>query len=159
MKINVTVDLSDFYSEGDEQSFSEQIKQSIAYDVRTKILNDWREKINVDFSNEIKAEIEAQKGILISETVKMCFDAKQVKERYGSAMVSIEEYVNGVLDNDLKVSESFQSKLRGWSEKATNEITKELKDRYDLLFASNLVSKMNELGMLKPDVAQLILNK
>jgi len=158
MKINVTVDLSDFYSE-DESSFSEQIKGAIANDVRQQILSDWREKIKATFSDEIKAEIKNQKEKLIVSTVKECFDAKLVKERYGNEMVSIEAYVNKVLDDDLRISDTFQDMLRNITNDATKVISKQLKDRYDLLFASSLVSKMNELGMLKPDVAQLILEQ
>jgi hypothetical protein len=159
MKIKVEVDLSEFYSEEDDVNFSAQIKSTIAYNVKQQILQDWRDKIGAEFSAEIKSEIEKQKGDLISSTVKACFDAKLVKEKYGSEMVSIEKYVEQILDNDLRVSNIFQDTLRNITNEAAKVISKQLKDRYDLLFASSLVSKMNELGMLKPDVAQLILSE
>jgi hypothetical protein len=41
----------------------------------------------------------------------------------------------------------------------TKLFSAEFKDRYDLLFASQLVSKMNAVGLLKDDVAKLLIDK
>lgn len=39
------------------------------------------------------------------------------------------------------------------------DFANEMKERYDLLFASQLVAKMSETGLLKEDVAKLLLPK
>jgi hypothetical protein len=49
--------------------------------------------------------------------------------------------------------------LTAQTKKATDSISKELKERYDLLFASQIVSKLHENGMLKEDVAKLLLTQ
>ena len=52
----------------------------------------------------------------------------------------------------------------GWNspneniKKLAQKFGEEMKNRYDLLFASQLVAKMNENGLLKEDVAKKLLD-
>ena len=52
----------------------------------------------------------------------------------------------------------------GWNspneniKKLAQKFGEEMKNRYDLLFASQLVAKMNESGLLKEDVAKKLLD-
>jgi hypothetical protein len=94
---------------------------------------------------------------MVSQQVEECLKSKMVKSRYSNDLVNIQDYISKQLDNDLNVSRDFQNRLDKISSDSAKSITQQLKDRYDLMFASNLVSKMNELGMLKQDVAKLIL--
>ena len=43
--------------------------------------------------------------------------------------------------------------------KEAEKFSKQMKDRYDLLFASQLVAKMSNAGMLKDDVAKILLEQ
>ena len=156
MKVTVTVDLSEFYSE-DETDFSTQIKDAIAYDVKNQILSDWREKVKDIFGETLRQNISDEISEMVKKQVKECFNSKTVKSRYSNDFVTIPDYISKQLDNDLNVSRDFQNRLDKISSDSAKSITQQLKDRYDLIFASNLVSKMNELNMLKPDVAKLIL--
>lgn len=157
MKINVEVDLSEFYSEEDGMSFSSQIKDYVAFTVKQKISDEWRNTIGNEFSNQVKREIEEEKESFIKSVVKERFDSKLIKSRYGNDDISIEKYVDEVLNDDLRVSDRFQRQLKELSENSAKLITKDLKDRYDLLFSSQIVSKLNENGMLKEDVGRILL--
>ena len=56
MKINVTVDLSEFYSQDEEMTFSSQIKSDIAYRVKQSIFADFRDKIGSEFKEAVVFE-------------------------------------------------------------------------------------------------------
>jgi len=158
MKINVTVDLSNFYSE-DESSFSEQIKSAIAYDVKKQVLNDFKEKLTNDFTFQIAAEIAKEKESLITSVLKdLCINAK-VKQRYSTKeQISIVDYITEELERTQLSGNAIQDFLSKQVKQSTDNISKELKSRYDILFASQIVSKLHENGLLKENVAQLLLD-
>lgn len=82
----------------------------------------------------------------------------KVKKRYSSNdMITVAEYVAEEVErtvvNDSKLKEYLNKAVKT----AGDAIGKELKERYDLLFASQIVSKLHENGMLKEDVAKILL--
>jgi hypothetical protein len=160
MIFNVTVDLSDFYTEEEGQSFSQAIKDYIAYDVKTKVLADFKAKTTDEFQKVVIAEIEKQKeGYIVGVLSELVTTAK-VKKRYSSdEKISIAEYITEELERTTLSDSKVKDFLTGQTKKATDAISKELKERYDLLFASQIVSKLHENGMLKDDVAKLLLTQ
>ena len=94
MKINVTVDLADFYSEEDGLSFSEQIKDAIVFKVKQEILSDWKIKIGEEFNRVVKEEVEAQKEQFITDVMKELVVNAKVKKHYSSGeQISISEWI------------------------------------------------------------------
>lgn len=159
MKINVTVDLSDFYSE-DESSFSEQIKSAIAYDVRQQVLADWKAKIGAEFNSAVIAEVEKQKEQFITSALNELVVNAKVKKRYSSNdMISISEWITEELERTQLSENKLRDFLNSQTTKTSDKISKELKNRYDMLFASQIVAKLHENGMLKEDVAKLLLKE
>lgn len=168
MKIKVEVDLSDFYDESEgEEDFSAQIKDAIAWDVKQQILKDWKGKITDEFKSYVVAEIEKSKTSFINDTLKeLAVDAKIKKSYYSDEMVSIKDYIIEKLEQTQLSNDAVQEFIRNETknennrlEKIAKSFTTELKERYDLLFASQIVSKLNGNGMLKDKVAKLILDK
>lgn len=160
MKINVQVDLSEFYSEEDEQSFSDQIKSAILYQVKQEVLKDYKEKLGDMFSAAVKAEIEAQKESFITSVINDLVVSAKVKQRYGSGeLISISEYVCEELERTQLSNSRIHDFLTDQTKKSSDKISTELKNRYDLLFASQIVIKLNENGMLNENVAKLLLDK
>ena len=39
-----------------------------------------------------------------------------------------------------------------------SEVVKEVQDRYDMLFAANIITKLNEKSMLKPGVFEALMS-
>lgn len=158
MKINVTVDLTEFYAENEGDNFSEEIKRAIASDVKFQILKEWKDKIGDEFNKAVIAEVEKQKENLITDTFnKLAVDAK-VKKQYSSGeMISIAQWITEEFERMHLSDNKLNSLLASQLTKSSDRISKELKDRYDLLFASQIVSKLNEAGMLKEDVAKILL--
>lgn len=161
MKINVTVDLEDFYNEDDETSINEQIKNDIAYRVKNQIWKDFQEKTLESFSNQITRQIALDKDLRIQETINSFFTEKKIKKAYsGGAMVTCEEYISADLEREyLNSGNRFEALVRDALQKQSTKIVNDLKERYDLLFASQIVTKLNEQGMLKEDIAKLLLGK
>lgn len=158
MKINVTVDLSDFYSE-DETSFSQQIKDYIAYSVKTQVLADWKVKISDEFNKAVTEQVELHKKELISNTfAELAINAK-VKKRYASTdMISISEWIVEEFERTTLNDSYLRDHLNKTVKASSDKISTELKNRYDMLFASHIVAKLNENGMLKEDVAKMLID-
>jgi len=167
MKITVQVDLSEMYSEDDEQSFNSQILDSIAYEVKSKVMTDFRNKgfevveqsarqlINTDFEKEIETTVKNIfdfKVVRDGKTYKQLVEEKISTNTYFTDAGRAEKWINSILD-------PLQGKIIDAVKSEAIKIGQELSNRYDLLFASQLVAKMNEAGLLKEDVANLLLPK
>ena len=118
-----------------EQSIHDRVEKQVEMEVKEMV-----EKIlYTKLSNEIKNEIEtgltksrrkSDTKITFKEYVRECF-----------------EYEGGYKNFDETIKTLAKS------------FTSELKHRYDLLFASQIVAKLNDNGLLKDDVAKLIIDK
>jgi len=168
MRIKVEVDLCDLYDEdGEGENFNEQIKTAIAWDVKQAVLKDWKAKITDEFKTYVVSEIEKSKTSFVDDTLKELAVNAKVKKRYSSNdMISIKDYITEELQRTQLSSDAVQNFLRKEIKAEENRLkelsksfTDELKERYDLLFASQIVTKLNENGMLKDKVAKLILDK
>lgn len=157
MKITVTVDASELYSEEEGQNFSEAIKGAIAYDVKQSILKDFKEKIGYEFNKAVAEEVEKHKQFLIQDIMNEMFIVAKVKKNYSNEMVSISEFIKGEIERTSFNSDQLKRTIDDQTKKASSLIAEELKKRYDILFASQIVSKLNEQGMLKEDVAKILL--
>lgn len=168
MKIKVEVDLSEFYQEDEYgDSFSEQIKEHIKWAVKQEILKDWKEKVTTEFTKSVVEEVEKSKIFFINDTLKELAENAKIKKRYSSEeMISIVDYIKDELknirfDTDYvkKYLDKRTEKQNEYLDKISKDIVNELKDRYDMLFASQIVAKLNEQGMLKEKVAKILLDK
>jgi len=170
MKINVTVDLSEFYTEDQENSFSEEIKSEIAARVRNQVWKDFESSAMHELKQMVHAEFEKTKGENVTSIVSRVIASKKIKKSdNNSELVTIEEYVTEKITKDYfserqsaesimrNLISNFESKFNSELKQNSETISRELRDRYDLLFASQIVTKLNENGMLKSDVARLLL--
>jgi len=159
MKINVTVDLGDFFSEDDDMSFSDQVKKDISNRINRTIWESLNKEMVSAFENQVKRKIELDKDLKISEKINDLFINQKVKKSQwdGFEMVSLSEFIELELTKNFSPSRDFDLKVERLVKDKANELVKELKDRYDLLFASQIVAKLNENGMLADDVGKMLL--
>jgi hypothetical protein len=165
MKINVTVDLEDFYNE-DETSFNEQILDYISSQVKSKIFDQFKDKgfdlvaQNVKkltdsvFDNQIQLMIEDVFKNRVSKngtTWEKIISEKLENRNYFREDSDLEKYLQ---DNIRRSDSAIHEIIAGHC----NKISKDLKDRYDLMFASQIVIKLNEQGLLKSDLSTLLTN-
>ncbi len=119
----------------------------------------------------IAHEFEKQKSKQLEKIVKKVIASEKIKKSdYSNELVTLEEYlIESLRNNYFSERNTAESVMRGYVvnfeakfnkdvKSSAEEISKELKDRYDLLFASQIVSNLNKNGMLNADVARVLLN-
>lgn len=129
-----TVELDEFWMDEDSGTLDEKLKSYVIHDVIMQIKSGIREKIETEISSQIQKQLEQ----CMYEYIQ-----KEVKDFISEGKIRKSSY-----NNTEKVIKSL-----------AKDFGKELKERYDLLFASQLVAKMSETGLLKEDVAKLLLPK
>lgn len=154
--MKITIDLEDFWMESDSEGLTEDIKSHIVMHVKQDIWSGIKKLVEEHCEVQIKKEIEKglyqQLNLMIAESLK----TDQVKKRYSNnEVVSVQEWVKGEIER-VSIDREF---LQQFVTKTAANFGKEMKNRYDLLFASQLVAKMNETGLLKENVANLLLEK
>jgi len=170
MKINVTVDLSEFYTEEEGQSFSEEIKNEISSRVKNQVWKDFQDKALDELKLLVNAEFAKSKELNISYVIAEIFSAEKLKKNQNSSeMVTVKEYITEKIKADyFSERQSAESVLKGLVtgfenkfnielKQSSDAISKEIRERYDLLFASQIVTKLNEQGLLREDVAKILL--
>lgn len=181
MKINVTVDLEDLYDEyGTEDggaSFNQQILDEINRKVHFEIWSEFKKLALDDFKTKINNELVSAKDEEIKRIVQKVFSDRKIKTREATKnnpepeMITLFEYIQDKIEKDYfsmgntaevllrdKIREMQVSVEKNIS-LAADSLSNEIKQRYDLLFASQLVAKMNQAGMLKDDVAKLLIDQ
>ena len=163
MKINIEVDLSDLYAEynNEEDSLNEIVKQDITQRVKNEVWNKFKEEGFTAFCQQIDRKINLDKDLKIQEVINHLFEEKKCKKDYynPNELVTIKEYIENKIEKEYFQNTSyFEALIKKHIENFTSSYTKELKDRHDMLFASQIVLKMNEQGLLKDGVAQTLLN-
>ena len=176
MKINVTVDLEDFYNEEDS-SFNEQIVSYINYQVKNEIWGEFRKIALDDFKLKLNAELLQEKDQEVQRIITKVFSDRKIKVREISKgnpepeMVTMFEYIQDRIEKEYfspdKTAEyvlrdkirEFQVLMEKTLAASAQKITDELKDRYDLLFASQIVSNLSKNGLLKEDMSKLLIDK
>ena len=150
------IDLEDFWLDED-QDIESGLKN---YVINKTVQNIWdkiKKKVSESIDLIVKKAVEKSLYAKINKLADEILKIEQVKnpDMYGdnkNEYISIVDYIK-----------YKYVKKSGWDspdkriEKLAEEFAKEIKDRYDLMFASQLVAKMHNNGLLKEDVAKLIL--
>jgi len=155
--MKLKVDLDDFYLD-EEDDLVPAIKDFVVNEVTSTIWDRVEEKIKqkiLDLCNEnIQKIIDEKIEMYLTEML----DKEMIKkDRWSDELVSLQEYVLTAFNKDF--DNNYKNTLGRIVEGKTKNICEEIKKRYDLLFASQLISKMNDQNMLKEDIAKLILDK
>ena len=158
MKLTVNVDLEDFFQNEDE-TLQESIVRAIETSVIRRLEKDFREKIKDDFYKKIIEKFLSEKDAKVKEIIEKAFDEEKVKKSYYSDdMVTYTEYVTEVLKRDLN-SPDLDRKIKAVSDKVSATAFEEMKKRYDVYFAAQIIEKLVAAGMLAQGVAESILKQ
>lgn len=173
MKINVTVDLDDFFNE-DETSFNEQIISSLNHQIMREIWYNFRTLALDEFKAKIEEQFNQEKNNELERIISKIFSEKRIKTKLtkdGVETVTLFEYIEDKLSSAYfsetsSAEKILESKIASKDDEikksiinSAEKLSNDLKNRYDLLFASQIVAKLNENGMLKEDVAKILLGQ
>jgi len=145
-----TVEVEDFWLEEGELSttLKDAVKQDVVFQIRTEIKEKVQKLMEDILKKEILKQIETRVQMLMETFLK---DGK-VKAPYSNQPeMTVEEWIATSFKNADKT-------IKDYIEKSAKLQSDELKKRYDLLFASQIVTKLNEQSMLREDVAKLLLS-
>ena len=150
--MKITIDISDFYLD-EEQDIETALKQQIIHQVVNAIDKSIKEKVEKQISLEVKDVVEKTLYQKISKAIGEVIKTSVFKRRSNNEIGTIEEYIKDCLSYNGNWN-SFDEQIK----KLAQMHAKEIKDRYDLLFASQIVSKLGENGLLNSEAAKLLLN-
>lgn len=151
MKLNVTVDLDDieigdFYEDGD-LTLSEIIKKEIISQVTTNV----RKAVFEKYHEDIEVAVEKNVSELTKKVLKGFENSNETFEytpRYSSKPVvtTIKDLVMNYFAKEVESSRVSDS-----VERIAKDFVTELKNRYDITFASLIVKNMKEQHLLADD--------
>lgn len=151
-KMKIVVDLEDFWFEEDEQlipALQDHVKTMVIRQIGDSI----KKQVDLFMDKAIKEEINSQLEMRVKILMEAQLETGKVKGRYsGDQEMTIQEWVS----KEIKTN---SSNIHDYVLKTAKAQGEDLKRRYDLLFASQIVAKINEQGLLKDDVAKLLLPK
>lgn len=148
--MKIVVDLEDFWLEEDEQlipALQGHVKSIVIREIGDSIKNQVMSFMNKAMKEEVEKQLEMRVKLLMDSAL----ETGKITGRYSSdGEMTVQEWVS-------KEIKSNSSNTLDFVNKAAKREAEELKKRYDLVFASQIVAKINEQGLLKEDVAKLLL--
>ena len=149
--MKISVDISDFYLDED-QDIESGLKSYIVNTVIQEIQKSIKERVEKQITLEVKDVVEKTMYQKVTKAISEVIKTAVFKRRGSNEMGTIEDYVKDCIN--------YQSNWNGFDEqikKLAQANVKEMKDRYDLLFASQIVTKLGENGLLNNEAAKLLL--
>ena len=147
--MHIKIDLADFYLDSDdhlESALREHVKSEVVREIWKRI----SDAVQTQITQQVSKVIEEQVNARVAATVDMLIEKGEIVRNRET--IKITDHItklfaennawNNVGDPIKRLAESY---------------AKQLKDRYDIAFANRLVVKINEQGLLKEDVARLLL--
>lgn len=161
LEINLKVNLEDYIEdikreivehtdeEGcDSETFNKlTLKQSIIDDIKFQIKQSIKNGAKDQIDREIKKYVEAEIPALLNETMTAFF-ANNKLVLWGKE-TTISDFIEQELSKNF--NKSYQNQYNTVLEQKCKSFVEDLKKRYDLAFAAQIVQKMAELKMLKDE--------
>ena len=151
--LKVTIEVpEEWIEEGEiQEALKYQIIQNLSIKIMDRLNNDFVKKIeNIAI---VKVE-ESFKKIADEETKDFIENGLVSSFNNSSKKITVKEYIADRFNN----SNAYNSQ-RSLIEKLAKDYSTEMKNRYDMMFASQLVIKLNEQGMLKEGVFDSLMKK
>lgn len=145
-----TVEVDEFWLD-EEADLAPALQNSVKNDVVAQIKKSVEAQVSQLMEKIMKEEIKSKMDIIVGGLMRDFLVVGRVKGSYSSdPELPLAEWVS-------KQVTSQNSVIQDWIKKSVEAQVTELKKRYDLLFATQIVSKLNKEGMLKEDIAKLLL--
>ena len=165
MKINIEIDLENFYAENFDgceyggieatSSLSQEVVEVIKSEVKSAICN----QVSVVVTKMATDEFERYGNDKIKEItdfkmLEFISEGKVRKSLSGDEMISVDEKLRGIFDNSNNWNSPYEA-----IERVGQGFAKELRTRYDITFATNIVNGLEKQGLLKAGVFEALTDK
>jgi hypothetical protein len=149
--MKIEININDFYFD-QENELEPALKDYIIRECVNQISQNIREKVDQHVKTKVSDMVEKYYGTLIQDTIKTIIDTERVS--YGREEATLADHIRKQIN-----ANSGWNSPREQLEKIAKAHADEIKKRYDLMFATQIVAKLGQNGMLKEDIAQLILTE
>jgi polyhydroxyalkanoate synthesis regulator phasin len=146
MKMTVDIDLDGIWFEDGE--LSTQIQKALMQDLKQQILASLAQDVKNQMADEVRSVVHEVFTEIIQAQLNKILVEDNIPVRGGKSLREL-------------IEEKFTSS--GWSspeeqiKKLASRFGAEMKSRYDLMFATQLVANMSNHGLLKDEMSKLIL--
>ncbi|ASM66364.1 hypothetical protein [Bacteroides caccae] len=148
-----TVEIDEFWLDEDSNGFEEELKNSIKIDVCQQIKKMMLTHIENEITNVVKQQVSDTLREQIQALVADVISTGMIRESsYSDKEISIENWIKSQFNANCGYHNA-NAKITELAKKFGDE----MKQRYDLLFASQIVAKLDEHGLMKEDIAELLL--
>lgn len=161
MKITVEVNLEDGWFDED-QNLDEALKSTIVSQVKQKLWSELKVKAEKEILTQVNTQVNDELESKIQAAVKeLIIEDKFKNPNYYSNSDDPARKIEFITLKELthykfSSNNSSYSNITDTIKKLSKAFSDEMRNRYDLSFASQLVSKLNEQGLLKQGVFDAI---
>jgi len=145
-----TIEVDDFYLE--EGELSTELKKYVIEKVVDSIWKDIDKRVESQITLTVKNEIKQKLEMKINSTVENTVLTEKI--RIDNKEISLVDYIKEVFVKNT----GWSSPVESFKEFA-KRFGAEMKQRYDIAFANQIVSKLNENGLLKDEAVAKLLEK
>lgn len=148
--MKITVEISDDFIEDDK--LTDAIKNDIIYSVSSNVRLALKKQIDDEIEKVVKLKVLEECNSLITKTINEFAEKGTMVS--GGKEVLIKDHLKAVFTQNS-----------GWNnpnaaiQKLADHWAKQLKTAYDGAFVTEIVKRMNETGLLKPEAASFLLQK
>lgn len=152
-KMTITINMDEFWMDEDS-SFEESFKKYIIDQATYKAFESVKKNLYKEISLKVEEEVREKTEEFMHDFVKQNADKLEMKVGYNQT-VPLEEGIRTILSNNAdKYAMTSITKL---VEAYAKSFVDDLRKRYDLLFASQVITKLNENNMLKEGVFEALM--
>lgn len=150
--MKITIEMDEYLPS--EESLDDAIKATILQAVKTEVFASIKSRVDDQITREVKLAIESEMYKQISKSIKEYLKSWEIrKDTYSKEVMSITDWIKYKFETS-NWSMNFSALLN----EQVKIFTTEIKQRYDLMFGSQIIAKMNEQWFLKEWIAKLILD-
>lgn len=158
MKLKVTIDLDSLIEDlfvdcdpeyGPEYELKELVKLEIMQNAKSAILKEIKDPMKKDLESRIKILVEDSYKSEISSEIKSLLKDKKIRGKYsGDPELTLKAWISTKLNDYISKDNTIEKIIKTQAE----SLSQDLKNRYDMYFASQFLIKLRDQGVLKEGV-------
>lgn len=146
--MKITLELDSTYLDGDtlDEAICNKIEKEVTKEIWSKVKNQVEKEVTSVAETYVREQLNEH---IISYTKTIIETEKLEAPRYYDGdqdRISVEEYIKHFLRKDSK------DKVKKAVKDFADQFTQKLRDRYDMEFATQIINKMRQQDLLKPEV-------
>lgn len=169
MKMNIQVNLTEIYPEnfigadGDGEIEFGSIKEELTHQITNAISSKIMEKIGDDLKRTISNAVEkkALKNIdyKVNHKLKCLMQVGEIRPDYYSKPIQISKHIEKLFHDRGEWTGRGNTAIREHINELAEKFTKEMKEKYDMVFAAKIVENMGKQNLLKDDMVKKLVEQ